>query len=84
MGIFGLGKSPAPQGHGVDERELARLRLASQQAVEATPASDNNASASDDSSDEEFTVRRKPEAAPAPTRQRKGRALVATKVARIE
>lgn len=82
--MFGLGKAPTPQGHGVDERELARLRLASQQAAEAAPGSDDNVSGSDDSSDEEFAVRRKPEAAPAPVRQRKGRALVATKVARIE
>ena len=82
--MFGLGKTPTPQGHGVDERELARLRLASQQAAAATPDSEGENSGSDDSSDEEFAVRRKPEAPAAPARQRKGRALVATKVARIE
>ena len=83
--MFGFGKPQTPQGHGIDERELARLRLASQQAAHAsTTDSEAEAAGSDDSSDDEFVVRKKTEDAPAPVRQRKGRALVATRVARVE
>ncbi|CAL6048496.1 Coatomer_delta subunit [Hexamita inflata] len=75
------GKPKQPQGHGIDEAELVRLRMKAQQKQEPEEVEKK---VEEEESDEEFRVKKRVEEEVTVVRQRKGRELKSRKVARVE